>query len=129
MFEYLQPADRPVIEGLEEHEIVLAKDQPQYRPLRALRGYTSESVVMSRWTFTTEQREAIARGADVFLSLMTFGQPVQPVTLAISDQPNPEYFRETLALPGSLAELGLDVTERFSVSPDKPEKEPTDGRT
>jgi hypothetical protein len=113
MFEYLQPADRPVIDGLEEHEIVLAKDQPQYRPLRVLRGHTAESIVMSRWTFTAEQRDAIARGADVFLSLMTFGQPVQPVTLAISDQPSTEYFLETLALPGSVAIKRLHGRQRL----------------
>jgi hypothetical protein len=99
MFEYLYPAERPVIDALEAHEVVYAKDQPEYIPLRTLCGNTPESPVLSRWTLTPEQRKAVAEGADIFLQLLTFGNPLQPIVMAVSDNPNPDYFRETLQLP------------------------------
>lgn len=92
MFDYLSPKDGPVVEGLESQEVVYAKDQPEYIPLRTLVGQGANHPVISRWTFTPEQREAIANGADVFLELSTFynretGQPnpLQPIRMSISD--------------------------------------------
>jgi hypothetical protein len=98
MFEYLKPADRPVVDGLEKHEVVYAKDQPEYLPLRTLRSNTREAQVMSRWTLTPEQRKAVAEGADIFLTLLTFGSPLQPITLAVSDNPNKDYFEHSFNL-------------------------------
>jgi hypothetical protein len=99
IFQYLQPAQRPVIDGLEEHEVVYAKDQPEYLPLRSLRSNNRNVYVMSRWTLTPEQRKAVADGADIFLTLMTFGEPLQPILLAVSDNPNADYFRSNFNLP------------------------------
>lgn len=98
MFDYLTPADRPVVDGLEEHEIVAAKDQPEYIPLRCLRSHGIEGNVMSRWTFTPDQRKAVAEGADIFLTLMTFHRPLQPILLAVSDAPNKDYFEALFGL-------------------------------
>ena|SRR3990167_8915827 len=98
MMEYLQPADRPVVDGLEGHEVHFAKKQKEYRALRALRRTVHGVPVLSRWTLTEEQREAIARGADIFLELLTFGKPLQPITLMVSDGLNPEEVRIRLGL-------------------------------
>lgn len=98
-WQYLQPADRPVIDGLEAHEVVFAKDQPEYIPLRTLRGNTEQGQVLSRWTLTPEQRKAVAEGADIFLQLLTFGKPLQPIVMAVSDNPNADYYREAMQLP------------------------------
>ena len=99
-WEYLHPADRPVVDGLEKHEVVYAKDQPEYILLRCLRSNTPSGRVISRWTLTPEQRKMVAEGADVFLSLYTFGRPLQPIQLAISADPEPWFFREHLHIPG-----------------------------
>ena len=96
MFEYLQPADRPVIDSLEQFEIVMAKDQPEYNPLRVLPGNEGER--LSRWTLTHEQRQAVADGADIYLELLTFNHPMQAIRMAISDRPNPEFFAEVYRL-------------------------------
>jgi hypothetical protein len=85
MFEYLSPRDGPVIDGLEELEVVYAKDQPQYRPLRVLRSADYARSCFSRWTPTEEQRKAIAEGADIFLELLTYGGPLAPSRIAVSD--------------------------------------------
>lgn len=81
---YLQPHDGPVVEGLEQHEVTYAKEQPQYIPLRTLRSRNPECEVLSRWSPTPEQRQAIAEGADIYLELSTFRQPLQPIRLGVS---------------------------------------------
>lgn len=85
MFEYLSPADQPVIAGLEDREVVFAKDQPEYTPLRALVSPDNDKGVLTRWTLTDKQREAVADGADIYLELLTFGQPLQPIRIIVSD--------------------------------------------
>jgi hypothetical protein len=92
-FQYLNPANKPVIPGLEQFEEVYAKYQPEYIPLRTLRSRTDEGKVMSRWDLTPEQRLAIARGADVYLTLLTFQGPLQPITLVVATDINPDYVR------------------------------------
>jgi hypothetical protein len=83
--DYLLPKDGPVFDGLENKEVVYAKDQPEYLPLRTLVSAGRDTKVISRWTLTEEQRKAVAEGADIFLILFTFGQPLQPIQIAVSD--------------------------------------------
>lgn len=98
MFEYLNPAAGPVIEGLEGHEVTYAKTQKEYRPLRTLRGRTEQVPVLTRWDLTPQQRQAIAHGADIFLELLTFGSPLQPIVMAVGE-PNADFYRERFGLP------------------------------
>lgn len=83
MYDFLHPRDGAVVDGMETEEVVYAKDQPEYIPLRTLRSKTG--IVLSRWSFTDEQRKAIASGADIFLELHTFNHPLQPIRVAVSD--------------------------------------------
>lgn len=85
MFEYLKPRNGPVVDGLEMQEVVYAADQPEYIPLRSLRANGRMGAVISRWTLTPEQRKAVTEGADLFLELSTFGAPLQPIRLVVSD--------------------------------------------
>lgn len=85
MFDYLSPKNGPVFEGLEHREVVYAKDQPEYIPLRTLVSAGTDRKVLSRWTFTDKQRQAIANGADIYLELSTFGRPLQPIRMIVSD--------------------------------------------
>jgi hypothetical protein len=85
MFDYLQPRNGPVVDGLEAQEVVYAKDQPEYVPLRTLKSSGRMGAVITRWTLTPEQRKAVAEGADIYLELSTFHQPLQPIRMAVSD--------------------------------------------
>ncbi|HKN69727.1 MAG TPA: hypothetical protein VJX30_01780 [Terriglobales bacterium] len=86
MFEYLEPRDGPVIDGMESQEIVYAADQPEYIPLRTLIGPDVQMAgVVSRWSLTPAQRKLVADGADIFLELSTFGNPLQPIRMAVGD--------------------------------------------
>jgi len=86
VIEFLEIHDGPVIPGLEDYEVVYAKDQPQYRPLRVLRANAADRQVFSRWTPTPEQRQRIAEGADIYLAIVTYGGPLQPVSLFIAEE-------------------------------------------
>lgn len=72
------------------HEITLAEDQREYRPLVAAvyrRPDMGNAIqLLTRWTFTAEERAAIAAGEDLYLGILTFGQPLQP----LSPQVGPE---------------------------------------
>jgi hypothetical protein len=87
LFSYLQPApeDKPIVEGWEQHEIIVAESQSDiYNPLRAL-SLDNKRKTLSRWSFSREERLAIYHGADLWLCLMNFRQPLQPVQLFISN--------------------------------------------
>jgi hypothetical protein len=111
MFDYLSPKDGPVFEGLEQDEVVYGKDQPQYLWLRTIVSQGDDRRVTSRWTLTNAQREAIMEGADIFLELSTFGQPLQPTRLAIGDEIDINWVKEVLlSSPLPLAE-GIAIVE------------------
>jgi len=88
MFSYLQPADKPVVEGLERFELRMGASQAEYNPLRCIPGNTPNGERLSRWTLTPEQRQAIADGADIFLELCTFNNPMNPIRMAVADEIN-----------------------------------------
>jgi hypothetical protein len=125
-FDFLQPADGPVVEGMEEVEVVYAANQPPYRPLRTLPSNGPERKVLSRWTLTDEQRAQVLRGADVFLELMTFGTPLQPIRMGIGYKPNPAYIMNLMwpDQSGSTAERSKQFTaqERMDHSKETFEK-------
>jgi hypothetical protein len=85
MFDYLQPRNGPVVDGLEDQEVVYAKKSLEYAPLRTLVSSGRMGGVISRWTLTPEQRKAVAEGADIYLELSTFHQLLQPIRMAVSD--------------------------------------------
>lgn len=85
MFSYLKPKDGAVIPGCKQKEVVYAEDQPEYIPLRTLVSNDRRRAVLSRWEPTLEQRKAIADGADIYLQLLTFGHPLQPIIMLVSD--------------------------------------------
>ena len=97
MFSFASIKDGPVVASMEAEEVVYAKNQPQYLPLRALVSRGPRGGVISRWTFTSEQRQAIANGADVFLEISTHHEPLQPIRVIVSDgNLDPDWVRACL---------------------------------
>lgn len=77
-------AKSPVLsEELVDKEIVYAKDQSEYKPLPVLKN--KQGIVLSRWRLTDKEREAVVNGADIFLSVWTFNQPLQPLYLEVAE--------------------------------------------
>lgn len=67
--------------------VTYAKDQPKYIPLPTVRLKGKEGRVISRWTFTAEERAKIAAGEDLYLEQLTFGSRLQPIlpTIGLRD--------------------------------------------
>lgn len=75
-------------------ETVIAEDQLEYQSLVAAmyQDSTLESPVMlTRWTMTDEERLAIARGEDIFVAIVTFSRPLQPLQVLVG----PQYYQLT----------------------------------
>lgn len=74
-------------------EVLLGKDQPEYTPLPAAVYRDTEydtNVFLTRWTFTLEERLAIAEGEDLYISQMTgHKQGYPPVRVCVG----PAYFQ------------------------------------
>lgn len=60
-------------------EVVYAANQPEYYPLPTIRF--PEGLVVSKWEPTLEERERINNGGSIYLGLMTFNSPLQPILL------------------------------------------------
>lgn len=70
------------IPGHEMDERVIARDQPEYIPLPVLDIVIGTvPALLTRWRPSDEERAAIAKGADIWLETMTFGEPMQPVRI------------------------------------------------
>ena len=70
-------------------EVSLGRDQHEWAELTAARYVilnTREVWYVSRWRLDDEERAKIAAGEDLFLSVVTFGGPVQPVALSVGEE-------------------------------------------
>jgi hypothetical protein len=76
----------PVMPGSSEIEIVLGKGQPEYVELPAVYLEGIHRPMVTRWRLSHEERVAIAAGADIVLTQLTFCQPFQPVHLQVCEQ-------------------------------------------
>ena len=75
----MEPVDIEEREGTTK--VILAKDQPQYQPLPALRY--SDGVVLTEWRPTAEERGALMDGANVYLWTWTLGRPFPPTKVEV----------------------------------------------
>lgn len=65
------------------HNVVFAKDQPEYLPLPAMVLDTNEGEAVTCWELTAEELEAIQTTGRVWLRQLTFRAPLQPVNLTV----------------------------------------------
>ncbi len=77
----MQPVS-PVIPGVDATEVVYASDQPQYRPLPAIRCLDGK--ILTRWEFTEEEKQQILEQGYIYLAVNTFNDPLQPVLLSVT---------------------------------------------
>lgn len=61
-----------------------AKDQPEYIPLPARK--TADGIVSTCWKMSLAERLAVLLTGKIFLHVMTFNQPLQPVRITTHDQ-------------------------------------------
>lgn len=116
----MNPAS-PVLPNQEHREITYAKDQPEYLPLPAIVMQGVEKEVLTRWELTNEEKIALLSGGQIYLSLWTFGGPLQPIRLRVA---HPE---EIIAEYGMVSQPPsspvMDTKEINSIEPISPEVE------
>ena len=63
----------------EGHNVVYAENQPEYNPLPAFKA--ENGTIVTCWELTNEDFERIVETRRIYLSVMTFNNPLQPVNL------------------------------------------------
>lgn len=76
----------PVIPGEQIEETIFAENQPEYTPLPAIVG--DEGTVLCRWKCSWKDRLRVLFKGNVYVWIMTFNQPLQPIQL---ETPKPKY--------------------------------------
>lgn len=72
----------PVILGVDLEEVVYAKDQPQYQPFPVYKF--DDGTIISRWKLSWKERLLVLLKGDIYLWIMTFNKPLQPVIINVS---------------------------------------------
>ncbi len=68
-----------VVPGFNIPTVVFAENQPEYIPLPAWRG--EDGTVVTRWRFGWKERLLLLLTGDLWLTVLTFNHPLQPVKL------------------------------------------------
>ncbi len=75
--EVVPDAGTPVITYV--RKVTFAADQPQYKPLVAY--HSADGTVFTRWRLTWRERLRMFLSGDLWLTVLTFNHPLQPVKL------------------------------------------------
>lgn len=78
--EPIDPRIDPALVPAGSRAIVIAEHQSEYLDLPSVR--TPDGKVITRWSLTTEERAAVVRGEDVFLTIWSAGA-INPVHLSV----------------------------------------------
>lgn len=64
-----------------QNEIIIAEHQDEYQNLPAI--YTNTGTVITRWEMTPEEREKFLNDGELYLTVETFGDKLQPFMLSV----------------------------------------------
>ena len=64
--------------------VVFGADQPEYQPLPAERvGKAQTGQINTCWELTPDEIKKVQETGQIYVSLLTFGQPLQPVWVSV----------------------------------------------
>lgn len=67
-----------------EGNVIFAKDQPEYEPLPAYKKPNDpQGLVVVKFELSPEEMGAIFESGTIYLSMLTFNQPLQPIRLSV----------------------------------------------
>ena len=72
----------PVCLTLDIPEVPIAKDQPEYQTLPSIQLGDKEGTIVTRWELTWKERLQVLFGGSIWLMVMTFKHPVQPLIMS-----------------------------------------------
>jgi len=73
----MKPVEVAPSQPIEGRHVVYAAQQPEYQPLPAWRH--ADGRLVTRWRLSWRERLSALIGRDLFLEVLTFGQPLQPL--------------------------------------------------
>lgn len=76
-----------------EQNVVYAESQPEYLPLPAHK--TKDGVVTSCWKMTLKERLKVSITGRIYLSVMTFNKPLQPLLIS-TNRPGQAILKEAM---------------------------------
>jgi dihydrofolate reductase len=76
----VDPRIDPALVPLGSRAVVIAEHQSEYRDLPSVR--TPDGQVITRWTLSDEERAAIVRGEDIFVTLLSHGM-INPLFVTV----------------------------------------------
>ena len=68
--------------------VVYGANQPEYKPLPAERRPGRSGEVVTCWELSPDELKRVQETGKIYLGLLTFGQPLQPVIMSV-DKPEP----------------------------------------
>ena len=68
--------------------VVYGAEQPEYVPLPAERRQGPSGEIVTCWELNPTEKMIIQETGKIWLSVLTFGQPLQPVLVSV-DKPEP----------------------------------------
>lgn len=77
----------PVIPGENHNEVIVAEDQEEYQNLPSI---PMQNGILTRWELNDEEKQIVAKTGSIYVYLMTFGQPIQPILLQV-EKPELKY--------------------------------------
>lgn len=64
--------------------VIYGADQPEYRPLPAERiGKPETGQIIACWALSPDELKKVQETGQIFVSLLTFGQPLQPMLVSV----------------------------------------------
>lgn len=80
------------LEEFPEQTAVIAKDQPEYRPMPAyLYQRDHQGAIVCCWRLTWRERWALLFGGRIWHTVLTFRQPLQPQLLTVEKPDMPAW--------------------------------------
>ncbi len=70
-----------------EHNVVFAKDQPEYLPLPAHKSSGVAGEVTSCWRPSWKELLTLVWRRKIYLTQLTFGNPLQPIRPSVKFEP------------------------------------------
>lgn len=74
---------KPPITARGFKEVVYAENQPEYISLPGLKSKDAQGVLITAWSLSFKERLKLLFGTPLYLLLLTFNHPLQPVRLSV----------------------------------------------
>lgn len=84
---------------------IFGSSQKEYVPLPGLRGQDEYRMVTTRWHLTWQERLRLLVSGDLWVQMLTFGKPLQPIKI-LTEEPTPEECGILPATPKDAPEQG-----------------------